>query len=184
MDLINKTMKVLKFSICLFTLGVFTACNSTDKKIITYVSSVCSNYSDSCCIDLREALNIDYDKMYLFCEDTPDNVISKIIKQKYDKNKHITDSKYRIILLKNNKIMYEDDFYQHYIEFAPITEERDTINYRNFYYLIHNSPYYSAIKGIKSSGYIFYKLMEISNNTQYRWVSDNEKGYVFEKIIK
>ena len=139
-------MKVLKVINFFMLLGLFCACNQTDKKIFKYVQSICSNDVDTCRIDLRQALNVDYDKMYLFGESTTDDEISSIIGQEYHKNKTITDSKYRIILLKNQKIVYENDFYQHDIYFAEITEERDTINLPTFFYLIHNTPYYFVTK--------------------------------------
>ena len=146
---------------------MFTACNSTDKKIIKYVQSLCTNGEDSCRIDLRQVLNIDYDRMYLFCEYTPAKEISLAIGQKYMSNKTIAASEDRIILLKNNKIVYEDDFRNRFLEFIPITESLESAN-KNWTYLVHYSPYYLVTKKTDSYGKDYYWIEEISNNAQYR----------------
>jgi hypothetical protein len=166
MGLINKNMAILKFSICLFLVGLFTACTSTDKKIIKYVQSVCINGEDTCRIDLRQVLNVDYDSMYLFGEYTPDSEISLALRQEYVSNKTIADSKDRIILLKNNKIVYEDDFSTRFLAFVPITESLESAN-KNWTYLVHYSPYYIITKYTDNYGKDYYWIEEISNNTQY-----------------
>ena len=165
--------------------GLFFACNHTDKKIIKYVKSVCPSGSDTCRIDLRKVLNVDYDCMYLFCEFTQPDEISSIMGIAYSSNKTITDSKYRIILLKNNQIVYEDDFYIRYMDFVRITERVDTIR-KNVNYLVHYSPYYLVSKHFSENDTNpFYYLMEISKNKQYRRTDyDSDKGYTFEEVTK
>jgi hypothetical protein len=178
-------MKVLKITTLLILSGLFLACNHTDKKIIRYVQSVCPNDWDSCRIDLRKVLKIDYDRVYLFCEFTQSDKIASVIGIAYSSDKTIADSEWRIILLKDNEIVYEDDFPTRFMRFRETTAKIDTIN-KNLLYLLHYSPYYLVTRGINNydKGYYYY-LEEISNETQYQRTDyDWQKGYTFEKVTK
>lgn len=164
--------------------GLFFACNHTDKRIIKYVESVCPNDNDTCKIDLRQILKVDYDCMYLFCELTQPDEISSVMGIAYSSNKSIADSEFRIILVKENKIVYEDDFSTRFMRFAEITERVDTIR-KNANYLLHYSPYYLVSKDLHDNADYYYYLTEISNNAQYRRTDyDSDKGYTFEEITK
>lgn len=171
-------MKALKFISLLMLSGLFFACNHTDRKIIKYVESVCPKGCDTCSIDLRQALKINYDTMYLFCEFTQSDEISSIMGIPYRSNKTIVDSEYRIILLKNNKIVYEDDIPSRFMAFERITERLPL--HKNYFYLVHSSHYY-LVRKIGSDYY--YLLSEISNNTQYRIILQ-EGEYEFEEVTK
>ncbi len=174
-------MKTLKIVSLLMFAGLFFACNHTDKRIIKYVESVCPNSSDTCRIDLRKVLKVDYDCMYLFGEFTQPDEISSVMGIAYSSNKTIADSERRIILLKNNQIVYEDDFHIRFMDFEEITERVDTIR-KNSYYLVHYSPYYLVSKDLDAN----YYLTEISKNKQfYRRIDyDSDKGYTFEEVTK
>ena len=177
-------MKTLKITSLLILLSLFFACNHTDKRIIKYVQSVYPNGSDTCRIDLREVLKVDYDRMYLFCEFTQSDDISSIIGVEYKRNKTIADSEWRIILLKNNKIVYEDDFHTRFMRFEEITDKVDTIH-KKIPYLIHHSPYYLVTTSFRENQNKYYSLREISEHIQYRrTVYDWEKGYKFEEVTK
>lgn len=173
-------MKALKIILLLMFAVLFFSCNHTDKSIIRYVKSVCPNISDTCKIDLRKVLKVDYDCMYLFGEFTPSDEISSVMGISYNSKKTIADSEKRIILLKNSQIVYEDDFSTHFVVFEEITERFDTIH-KNTYYLVHYSPYYLVCKDFDKNAN--YYLIEISNNTQYRRTDyDWQKGYTYEKL--
>lgn len=176
-------MKTLKIIFLLVSVSLFFACDHTDKKIIKYVQSVCPNDSDTCRIDLRQVLKVDYDCMYLFCEFTQPNEISSIMGISYNSNKTIADSEFRIILIKKNKIVYEDDYSTRFMRFIEITERVDTIR-KNANYLVHYSPYYLVNKDLDDNANYYY-LTEISKNIQYRRTDyDWKKGYTFKKVIK
>ena len=116
--------------IILLSLWVLSGCSSrTDAKFYRYIRSL-SNYPDSivCYINIKDALGIDFDKMFLFGETTSAKEISNIIGIPYSNNRFISDSRYRIILLKDNEIVYEDDFYQRRISFDS-HENRIDVNF-------------------------------------------------------
>ena len=70
-------------------------------------------------LDLRKALDIDYDTMYVFCSFTPLNGVQNIIgiKDYGDSEDPYTaliasdSGMCRIIFIKNNSVVYEDDYY-------------------------------------------------------------------------
>jgi hypothetical protein len=179
-------MNALKYiSLLIFVLHFF-ACNQTDKRIIRYVKSACTNDNDTCRIDLRQVLNVDYDCMYLFGEYTQPDEISSVMGIAYSSNKSIADSHKRIILVKNNQIVYEGDFSTRHMTFVQFTERVDTIH-KNTYYLVHCSPYYYSVrKYLEYSDNYCYFLTVISNNKKYYRRTDynSDKGYTFEKVIK
>ena len=108
--------KIILLSVCLFY-----GCSDTDDKLYKYIESHCDfEEADTCYIDIKDALKIDYDKMYLFVELTHADEISKILEIPYNNNRFIPDSKYRIIFLKNDKIVYEDDYYQRHTYFFSL----------------------------------------------------------------
>ena len=72
-------------------------------------------------LDLREVLDIDYDTMYVFCSFTPLNGVQNIIgiKDYGDSEDPYTaliasdSGMCRIIFIKNNSVVYEDDYYKY-----------------------------------------------------------------------
>lgn len=176
-------MNKVKFILFIICVGLLGACNHIDRKIIKYVQTSCPN-NDTCHIDLREVLKVDYDCMYLFGEFTQPDEISSIMGIPYESNKTITDSKYRVILLKDSNVVYEDEFHSHTMYFYRITDRIDTTHIKTFY-LVHYSPYYLVIKEKDDYGEFYYCLLTISNKPQYRRaIYDYEKGYTFEEVVK
>ena len=122
---------------------------------------------DSICIDLRQVLKKDYDSLFVFCEYTPDNLISMVLKQNYTsprRLKYIPDSYSRIILLKKDSIIYQDNYYHGFIYIDNITVRRDSVDKEC---LIHYSPYYLVKRSSNESGFLFpkysYSLIQISD---------------------
>lgn len=93
--------------------------HKTPKTISKYIEI---NYNleenDTCSIDLRKVLNVDYDTMYLFSGWTTEKEISKTINIPYQNDKTLHDNKCRIILTKDGKIVYEDVFYPECVYFS------------------------------------------------------------------
>ena len=65
---------------------------------------------------------INYYEMYFFGETTSKDEIAYILGIPYENDKYIRDSEYRIILLKNKKIVYEDDYYQKCTFFSDVKD--------------------------------------------------------------
>ena len=176
-------MRLLKFILFIICTSLLLSCNNIDRKVIKYVQSTCPQ-SDTCVLDLREVLDVDYDCMYIFGEFTQPDKISSIMGIPYKSNKIITDSKYRVILLKDNNVVYEDEFHSRTMYFAEITDRLDT-THTNEYYLVHYSPYYHVIKDKNDQGKYYYWLLSISDKPQYyRAVYDHEEGYSYKKVVK
>jgi hypothetical protein len=174
--------KIISIIILLFLLY---SCNTNiDEKVKKYIETNClfndcddwlidgitNSYVDTCgkCnIDLKKILNIDYDKVYMFGEGTRANEISKVIGIQYKNNTFLPDSKYRMIFIKNNKIVYENDFYQGKIEFNIISgyyNESDYFVPSNIgYCLLDTSSVYRVRKTIKSDGNYYYTLFNVNS---------------------
>lgn len=90
-------------------------CSNTDDKLRSYIEKHCDFKSkDTCDINIKDALNVDFDTMYVFGEYTQMEEFNSILRLPYKNTKLVEDSHYRIILLKNREIVYEDDFEQYY----------------------------------------------------------------------
>jgi len=138
--------------------------------------------NDTCEIDLQKALNVKYEVMYLFGEYTQADDISAVMGIEYFRKKSIVDSHKRIILLRDNKIVYEDDFSTLYLRFSEITEKVDTVN-KNNPYLVHYGSRYKLIRDINDNSKYF--LEPLSDSTQYeRYDYTWDKGYKFKKRTK
>lgn len=112
--------KYILFSIGFLMILILNSCNHTPKKIEKYIKKHCDfSTTDSCSIDLRKALKKDYDTMYVFNSLIPLTGVQNILGIKdYNKsnNSETTlmgkDSEMSIIILvKNNKIVFEDEYY-------------------------------------------------------------------------
>jgi signal peptidase I len=155
---------------------LFYSCQSgIDDKIKNYIDAYCvfdncggwlvdknihSSYIDTCgtCyIDLKKVLNIDYDKVYMFGEMTTAEDIERTIGVPYDNNTFLSDSKYRIIFIKNNKIVYDDDFYQKNVHFNTILPSYDENNCpipsNDIHCLLDTSSIYEVRKNVDKNGY-------------------------------
>lgn len=125
-------MKKSNFWITLAIVVLLSGCSDTNDKLKSYIESHCNfNDVDSCYIDIKDALKINYDEIYIFGETTMEDEISEIIGIPYKNDKFIPDSKYRMILLKDKKIVYEDDYYQIKTEFILNSRYNTLIYYYN-----------------------------------------------------
>ena len=161
MEWINKQIVMKKFFLKIISLSLclFYGCSNTDDKLNKYIESHCTfNGSDTCYIDIKDALKVDYDKMYLFGETTTADEISKIIGISYTNNKYISDSKYRMILLKNDKIVYEDDYYQNHTEFIRLNPIKEALPLTCYLYTI---PFFLVEKRASQYGkYPYFYLLK------------------------
>jgi len=137
---------------------MFFSCKTeTDDLIFKHIESIKKmDEGDSVLFEMPDALQVDYDTGYLFGEGTRSSEISKIIEIPYSNEKFITDSKYRVILIKNDKIVYENDFYQRRIEFDLKTEQDSIgmyVSYKKF-----TAHIFQAVKKNSDSHGTFYKL--------------------------
>lgn len=118
---INNSMKkhilILIGSLVILMLN---SCTRMPEKIEKYIKKHCDlEMTDTCYIDLRKALKTDYDTMYVFNSLTPLTGVQNIIGiNDYGKceNPEKTlighDSEMcRIILVKDNKVVYEDEYH-------------------------------------------------------------------------
>ena len=112
--------KNILFLIGFLTVFLLNSCLHTPDKIEKYVKKHCDfDKTDICYIDMRKALKVDYDTMYVFKPFTPLTVVQNILGiGDYGKSKEpettliMYDShKARIVLTKNHKIVYEDEYY-------------------------------------------------------------------------
>ncbi|MFV0599031.1 MAG: hypothetical protein ACK5M0_04815 [Bacteroidales bacterium] len=105
-------------SLFLFVLGIFilNSCTHTPAKIEKYINKHCDfSKTDTCFIDLRKAL-VDYDTMYVFDEFTVVTGVRDIIgitdyPAKENEFVGYDSEMCRIILVKNHKVVYEDEYH-------------------------------------------------------------------------
>ena len=127
-------------SIFVFTIGVALVCSCTDhfpEKVERYISKHnILNDQGKGELDLREVLDIDYDTIYVFYSLTPLNGIQNIIgiKTYGDAEDPYTaligsDSEMcRVILIKNNKVVYEDEYYYSHYKLQVLFETFYEVN--------------------------------------------------------
>jgi hypothetical protein len=156
----NKGYLVLSLSIWLCC-----SCTNTDDKLLAYIENHCNfNSKDTCYINFEKVVNIDYDEMYIFGETTTKEEISEIIRLSYKNDNYISDSEYRMILIKNKQIVYEDDFYQDKVIFSEkSTLSDDKKNGNPTVFCIKNdSPKFRVIKMKKftNEGCGFFYILE------------------------
>lgn len=85
-------------------------------------------------IDLKDALDTDFDTMYMFDHNTRSYEIRKIIGTRYSNKHAIRRGAHRIILLKNRKVVYQDTYQQNftYLIRPKPDEDTDTQPYQVF----------------------------------------------------
>ena len=127
-------------SIFVFTIGVALVCSCKDhfpEKVERYISKhKILNDQGKGELDLREALDIDYDTMYVFYSLTPLNGIQNIIgiKTYGDAEDPYTaligsDSEMCIVIfIKNNKVVYEDEYYYSHYKLQVLFETFYKVN--------------------------------------------------------
>lgn len=166
--------KYILILISFLAILMINSCNHAPEKFEKYIQKHCDfEMTDTCYIDLRKVLKADYDTMYVFNSLIPLTGVRNILGIKdYEKckNPEITlighDSEMcRIVLLKNNKVVYEDEYYyDHY---------NTKLSYHNF----------SIVKG---QGIFDGSLVEVSGymctNHLFRVIKTSNNYYLVGKI--
>ena len=177
MECLNKIIKKQSLVIVLFFM-LYACGTSIDRKIVSYIETNCIfEYCDSwlidkntnfqvdtcgvCYIDLRNVLKIDFDRIYVFGETTTAKQISKVIGIPYTNNRFISDSRYRIIFFKNNKIVHEEDFYLRF-GLHPYPNRFKSFGLFNLPYSLFTSPIFRVRKTIRPDGSRWYALFNVS----------------------
>lgn len=93
---------------------VFTSCKRTDKILFSYIDSACSIGEQ---VNLKAALNVDYDTAFLFGECTNGKEIENALGLPYPQKTFLRDCEYKLMLLKNHKVVYDNSFYCEKVEF-------------------------------------------------------------------
>ncbi len=135
---------------------MLSACTHTDGRIIRYMRHYPISVGDSCFIDSEEVLEIEYDSMYLFSEYT-NYQIPQVLR--ISQGNQICDSHKRIILFKNNDVVYIDDFPILNVDFADITERFYTTQsdyFEGYTHLVHYGSFYK-VKCIGENRYVLFK---------------------------
>ena len=128
---------------------------------------------------MREVLDVDYDIMYLFGENNSSGDIKEITGLKSYNNKWIvSDSEYRMLLIKGEKVVYEDDFEIKDIYFEETTDDFNP--QYNMIYLVHRTPYYlikrNILKRNMDGDHFWYLLENINATYRIRQIIDSS-GY-------
>lgn len=95
-------------------LVMFVSCKRTDKILFSYIDSTCSEGGQ---VNLIKALGVDYDTAFLFGECTNGKEIGAALGLPYPQETFLQDHEYRLILLKNHAVVYDNSFYCEKIEF-------------------------------------------------------------------
>ena len=66
---------------------------------------------------MKNALKVDYDTAFLFSECTSNKDIETVLEIPCPKKLFLQDSEYKLILLKNHEIVYDNSFYCRRVEF-------------------------------------------------------------------
>lgn len=155
----------------LFVLVIFiiNGCTHTPTKIEKYINRHCDfSKSDTCYIDLRKAL-VNYDTMYVFDGFTVITGIRNIIgiKNYPAKENELVgyDSEMcRIILIKNNNIVYEDEY--HYWDYNT------SLHFQSFPIVKGQSVFNNKIGeeyGYRCTSYIF-KVTRIDKTDKVEYI--------------
>jgi hypothetical protein len=127
---------------------------------------------------LKKALTIDYDTMYIFHAYTILSAMQDILgikNYKYTSSPDalvVEDDHYKIVLLKNHEIVYDDDFKYHHthITNGSIVEGKGIFDGSLItdYALLYTSPIFCVEKKLNDNGEPFYILeeTELPNNLQ------------------
>lgn len=110
-------MKTKYLIFILFHIIFFTSCKKDNNDFSKFIQTRCNfNSCDRCKLDLKDFFMVDYDTMYVFGEYTQLQGISLILGIEYNetnimmpKGFVVEDSYNKIILLKNHKIVYDED---------------------------------------------------------------------------
>lgn len=147
---------------------VFASCRKTDRVLFSYIESVCPQGGE---INLKKALGVDYDTAYLFSDCTNGKEMASAMGISYRPKAFLQDSEYKLILLKNHKVVYDNKFYCNKVEFFCY----DTMYFHAmngvWYYIWTDSIFVATPRKGDISGNLFYQLRPVNdvekNTTDY-----------------
>lgn len=173
-------MKKNNYTACfLISCLLLSGCrNNTDELINKYIEHNCAfNGKDTCYIDLKDVLNVDYDTMYVFGEYTQLQGIRLIIGvQDYNdenillpKGFVVEDSHKKIILIKNGNIVYDNDFKYPYFDDGIIITKNGTFDGELFTHnaIMYTSSKFIVLRKVEGNDYTekyFYILRNVLND--------------------
>lgn len=162
--------------LCVFSILCFS-CSNTDEKIQSYIENHCDfKTSGSCFINIKYVLKVDFDTMYLFTGyPVPREVFSAVLKMPYTKDKENSDGD-KIILIKNRKIVYEDEWIHNKviisggIEFSEITNNNVIFDGDKlpFSYVMYLNPIFNVEKINNPTGQLNTFFYSITNKNSLR----------------
>ena len=155
--------------------GVLASCNafeSTDKILFSYIDSACPQGGS---INLMRALNVGYDTAFLFGECTNEKEIEKAIGIPYSQKTFLQDSEYKLILLNNHNIVYDNNFYCKRVEFFFYNTKYHYPSNNSWYCYVWTDSIFIASPKEKWDG-VFYQLRP-SNEDGFT-ISENDTGSV------
>ena len=148
--------RILKFVI-VCCCGVFAACNisePTDEILFSYIDSTCPQGGN---VNLKRALDVDYDTAFLFGGCTNEKEIDVALGIPYLQKTFLQDSEYKLILLKNHNIVYDKNFYCKRIEFFFYNSKYHYPPNKGWYCYIWTDSIFIASPKDKWDG-VFYQL--------------------------
>lgn len=101
-------------SMIIFSCLIFSSCKKTDKILFSYIDSANPQRG---LINMKDALKVDYDTAFLFLESTTNKDIETVLEMPYPRKTFLQDSEYKLILLRNHEIVYDNSFYCKRVEF-------------------------------------------------------------------
>lgn len=157
----KKIRKIFTIILLFITLlVVYMAYNNSSNSfsITNAIIKECNDSYQNCVVDIAEITSFNWDKMYVFSDNTSNSQISKIIGFEYSNS----DARYRrkILFIMNNKVIYED-FY--------ITDSFDNPKKGSAYYSYPSElpPYYIYLDSNNA-------LINVENKNDYFKLSLNE----------
>lgn len=147
------------------------SCNHFERKTINYIEQNVTDANDT--IDMRKVLDVDYDSMYIFIAYSTSS-ISKVTGVPYQTIWPIDECE-RIILFKDGKIIYENDYEPRVLWFERITERKDTTTDCYF-------AYYGSLFTVKNNHGLYVLKKAFEGRPLYR--QNNVHGIQYECIAK
>lgn len=159
MDVRNK--KTITFML-FFSCMLFISCNKTERRLMSYLRTVNPSQQKEVTIDLRKAMDVDYDCAYLFYECTTERDIEAVLGIPYRKKTYLPDSKHKLILMKDKKIVYDDNFYYNEVGFFFYSQKYHFQTEDVSYLMWHDSIFVATLKD-DGYGRLFYQLRPIAD---------------------
>lgn len=151
----NKIILTILITSCI---NLVLSCKKTDKQLFSYIDSIGAPNGS---INMKEAIGADYDTAYLFGECITNKDIEMVLGLPYKKRTFLQDSEYKLILLKNHAIVYDERFYCKKVEFF-FSKQYEYQKVHIGYAMWSDSIFYTKLKK-RSNGEYFYQLSPYDN---------------------